>query len=127
MIEATRRRRAVNRDGKNANRPAMYRTTAPMITKPPFPIDDDIDSGYVRTIIGGKEQGDTSHFFRSAEATQQRLTEHVASPRRIAFRQFLTYKGIPTSNAASDSCVRGLPDANGRSYGRVSAFSRHAV
>ena len=47
MIEATRRRRAVNRDGKNANRPAMYRTTAPMITKPPFPIDDDIDSGDV--------------------------------------------------------------------------------
>src|SRR5260370_8985323 len=43
-------------------------------------IDNYVDSCHVRTFVGGKEQGDTSHFFRSAEATQQRLTEHGATP-----------------------------------------------
>jgi hypothetical protein len=36
------------------------------LTKPSSPINDDIDSGHVRTVVGGQEQGDACHFFRPA-------------------------------------------------------------
>lgn len=39
----------------------------------------------------------------------------------------LTYKGIATSNAAHDRCVRGLSDASRRSCRRVWAFSNHTI
>jgi hypothetical protein len=41
-------------------------------------IDDDIDSGDVRTVIGGQEQSDVRHFLGPAETSEQRLAEHRA-------------------------------------------------
>src|SRR6266542_6768151 len=43
-------------------------------------IDDDIDSGDVRTVIGGQEQSDVRHFLGPAETSEQRLAEHRARP-----------------------------------------------
>src|ERR1700757_2919765 len=45
------------------------------------PINDNVNAGHVRAHVGGEEESDLGDFGRSAEAAQQRLSEHVsASP-----------------------------------------------
>jgi hypothetical protein len=46
-------------------------------------IDDDIDSGDVRTVIGGQEQSDVRHFLGPAETSEQRLARASRSPIRV--------------------------------------------
>jgi hypothetical protein len=44
---------------------------------------DDVNAGYVGTVVGGKKQRDLRDFVRPTETPKQRLTEHRARPFRI--------------------------------------------
>src|ERR1700742_4715994 len=62
-------------------------------------IDDDVDPGHVRTLVRGQEQRDVRDFLRPAEATQQRLPEHVARPLGVVE---LLSRGVALDHAGRD-------------------------
>src|SRR4051812_16400829 len=43
-------------------------------------VDDDVDARYVRALVRDEEQRDVGDLLRLAEATEERLAEHVVSP-----------------------------------------------
>jgi hypothetical protein len=76
-----------------ANGSSMEPSSAPPRRLPHLhtAIDNDINSGHVRTVIGGQKQSDVRHLFRPAEATQQRLCRRQTIPANTPTKRI--YKG----------------------------------